>query len=181
MVVDVESPAPNQFNFVITNVGRTPADVKSIWTTFILTKRGEKLEIPIDEKTNESLMNTPPCLIPPTVSQTVFRCNIDEMDKRQVFGGNITFSVGLVDLHFYGRIVYSDVLQTADFPGPARKLGGCIGKFRCRARCPFPRSALAPAQQLYIAESKLGHYQPKRGFAQSWAAAFTILLARQTA
>lgn len=111
IVIDVESPAPNQFNFIATNTGRIPADVKSIWTTSIATKRGEKLEIPVDEKTGESHMNTPPCLIPPAASQIVFRCNIDEMDKRGVFGRNQTFSLGFTDLRFYGRIIYSDILQ----------------------------------------------------------------------
>jgi hypothetical protein len=106
IVIHVESPAPNQFNFIATNTGRIPADVKSIWTTSIVTKRGENLEVPIDEKTRESLMNTPPCLIPPTASQIVFRCNIDEMEKRGIFG--------FAELRFYGRILYSDILQPAD-------------------------------------------------------------------
>jgi hypothetical protein len=87
--------------------------VKSIWATSIVTKRGENLEVPIDEKTRESLMNTPPCLIPPTASQIVFRCNIDEMDKQGAFGRNLTFSRGFVELRFYGRILYSDILQPA--------------------------------------------------------------------
>lgn len=111
IVIDVESPAPNQFNFIATNTGRIPADVKSIWAAAIVTKRGERLEIPIDDKTGESLMNTPPCLIPPTARQIVFRCNIEEMNKQGSFGRNTTFSQGFVELRFYGRIIYSDILQ----------------------------------------------------------------------
>ena len=111
IVIKVESPTPNQFNFIATNTGRIPANVKSIWATPIATKRGEKLKIPADEKTEESLMNTPPCLMPPTASQIVYQCNIDEMDKHGFFGKNLTFSLGFTELRFYGRIIYSDILQ----------------------------------------------------------------------
>ncbi len=111
IVVSVESPAPNQFNFIATNVGRTPANVKSIWSTSIIAKRGEVLQVPLDEKTAESLMNTPSCLIPPTASQIVFRCNTEDMEKQGAFGRNMTFAQGFSNLWFYGRIVYSDILQ----------------------------------------------------------------------
>jgi hypothetical protein len=114
IVIDVESPAPNQFNFIATNTGRIPADVKSIWATSIVTKNREKLNVPIDEKTGESLINTPPCLIPPNAKQIVLRCNIDEMDKHGTFGRNLTFSRGFAELRFYGRILYSDILQPAE-------------------------------------------------------------------
>jgi len=111
IVIDVESPSPNQFNFIATNTGRTPADVKSIWANAIITKRGDTLEIPPEEKTSDSLLSNPPCLIPPTAGQVVFRCNIDQMEKAGVFGRNMTFAQGFVELRFYGRIIYSDVLQ----------------------------------------------------------------------
>jgi hypothetical protein len=56
IVESVESPSSNQFNFVITNVGRTPANVRSVWIAPIITERGEKPEIPTDEKTRELLL-----------------------------------------------------------------------------------------------------------------------------
>lgn len=116
IVVSVESPAPNQFHFRATNVGKTPAKVKSIWTTSIIVKREEELQVPSDDKTGESLMNTPSCLIPPTASQIVFRCNIEDMEKKRAFGQNMIFAQGFVNLWFYGRIVYSDTLQPDDSP-----------------------------------------------------------------
>jgi hypothetical protein len=111
IVISVESPAPNQFNFIATNVGRTPANVKSIWSSRIISKRGDQMEVPSDEKTGESLLDTPPCLIPPTASQIVLRCNMDDLEKQGAFGRNVIFAQGFVHLWFYGRIVYSDILQ----------------------------------------------------------------------
>ncbi len=111
IVVNVESLAPGQFNFILKNVGRTPAKVRSIWSMPILTKRGESLRIPPDEQTGESLLCSPPCLIPPTATQIIFRFDVAEMDKRNAFGVNITFSQGFTELRFYGRIVYFDPLQ----------------------------------------------------------------------
>jgi hypothetical protein len=116
IVVSVESPVPGQFNFRATNVGRTPATVKSIWHASLVAKRGEVLQVPLDEKTGKSLMDTPPCLIPPTANQIVHRCNIEDMEKKGAFGQNMTFALGLSNLWFYGRIVYSDVLQLESSP-----------------------------------------------------------------
>jgi len=106
IVESVESPSSNQFNFVITNVGRTPANVRSVWIAPIITERGEKPEIPTDEKTRELLLGFSPYLLPPTAREVVFRFNIEDINK-QVFPS--------AELRFYGRILYSDVLQTNDF------------------------------------------------------------------
>jgi hypothetical protein len=111
IVVDVESPAPGKFNFIAKNVGRTPAKVRSIWSSPIITKRGKTLCIPPDEQTKDSLIGMSPCLIPPTDTYTVLRCDIAELDKGNAFGVGVTFSQGFADLRFYGRIVYFDILQ----------------------------------------------------------------------
>jgi hypothetical protein len=111
IVVSVESTAPNQFNFIAKNVGRTPAKVKSIWSMPVLSKREDTLHVPTDEQTAESLLSTPPCLIPPTASQVILRCDIDELEKQGAFGRNMRFSQGFVNLWFYGRIVYFDFMQ----------------------------------------------------------------------
>jgi hypothetical protein len=111
IVVSVESPAPGKFNFIARNVGRTPAKVRSIWSIPIIVKRDELLRVPPDEATGESLLSTPPCLIPPTATQIILRCDIAELDKRNAFGPNMTFFQGFASIWFYGRIIYSDILQ----------------------------------------------------------------------
>lgn len=112
IVVDVESPVPGKFNFIAKNVGRTPAKVMSIWSSQIITQRGKTLCIPPDEQTKDSLLGMSPCLIPPTATQIVLRCDVAELDKQKAFGAGVTFSQGFAGLRFYGRIVYFDILQT---------------------------------------------------------------------
>lgn len=109
IVINVESPTPNQFNFIIENVGRTPAHVKSIWASWIPTRRGERLEIPSDDETEEPIMGFSSYLLPPTASQIAFRFNIEEMNQR---GGFFPTH----ELRFYGRILYSDILQSEGSP-----------------------------------------------------------------
>ncbi len=112
IVVDVESPAPGKFNFIARNVGRTPAKIHSVWSSQIITHRDKVLQIPPDEKTNDTLLGMAPCLIPPTATLIVLRCDIAELDKRHAFGPNVTFSQGFSDLRFYGRVVYFDIFES---------------------------------------------------------------------
>lgn len=117
IVVSVESPEPNEFNFRATNVGKTPAKIKSIWSSPITFWRDSELEIPPDEKTGESLLSTPPCLLPPTDSQIVLRCDIGKLGPGQYVGPDASARVqndiqkGFRSLYFYGRIIYSDTLD----------------------------------------------------------------------
>jgi hypothetical protein len=84
--------------------------VRAIWAQAIITRRGELLAVPPDANTNESLINTPPCLIPPMGKTIVFHCDINTYDKTP---GGIGDGIdkGFVYLRFYGRIIYDDILQ----------------------------------------------------------------------
>ncbi len=117
IVVSIESPEPNKFDFRATNVGKTPARIKSIWSAPVSFYRDEQMKIPPDEQTGESQMNTPPCLLPPTASQIVFRFNLGEFGAGPAAtpeGFSRTqndIRKGFRSLHFYGRIIYSNTLE----------------------------------------------------------------------
>jgi hypothetical protein len=120
IVVSVESPVRNQFHFRATNVGRTPARVISIWSCPLIVKRGEELKLPSDSESGESLVNTPPCLLPPTASTIVFQISLADLYDPTLTG---TFAAarqmlakGFDSAYSFGRIIYTDVLATPESP-----------------------------------------------------------------
>jgi len=115
VVISVDSIVPGEFRFWATNEGKTPARVVSIWATNISFKRGEKsLPVPSDEETSESLLQFPPCLIPPAAKKIVWQCTVAEFQKSSGGGeGDASlFSRGFSAAYIYGRIRYFDVLDT---------------------------------------------------------------------
>ena len=115
IVVSVETTVPGEFRFWATNTGKTPAKVASIWSCNITVGQGAELIIPSDDKTNESLLSSPPCLLPPTAKQIVWQCKTEDFQK--ISGGGdrekSLFSRGFVSAYIYGRIRYFNVLDTA--------------------------------------------------------------------
>lgn len=111
IVINVESPAPNQFHFKATNVGRTPARITAIYGHPLIVRRNRPEPTPDFEGT-ESLLSTPPCLLPSTTSCTALRCNIEELhgsDSVEDFLRYVTS--GLFEIWFYGRVIYFDTLE----------------------------------------------------------------------
>jgi hypothetical protein len=113
IVVSVDSPVPGEFRFWATNEGRTPAKVISIWSCSLPLMRDDKLTIPPDEKTNESLVQSPPCLIPPTAKQIIWQCKVADFQKASGGGkgDQSLFSRGFFSAYIFGRIRYFDVLD----------------------------------------------------------------------
>jgi hypothetical protein len=114
IVVSVEAFVPGEFRFWATNEGKTPANVVSIWSCNIPLKRGDKLATPPDDQTDESLLQSPPCLIPPGAKTVVWQCTAGGFHKQ--FGGNPAngqslFARGLLSAYMFGRIRYFDVLD----------------------------------------------------------------------
>jgi hypothetical protein len=103
LVISVESPSPNQFVFTAKNEGRTPARINSIWTKPLMADQGGTLRIPSDEETAESLISTPPRLLPPNGTCTVFYCD----EQRLRLMRESAFSA----VYFYGRISYFNTLE----------------------------------------------------------------------
>jgi hypothetical protein len=116
IVVNVESTVRNQFIFKATNVGRTPAKITSIWSSnAVVRKRGEKFQLSPDYEKGESLLNTPPCLLPPSKDCIVFRCNIEELRGEHSYEQWMKYlAEGLSMVWSYGRITYFDTLAAAD-------------------------------------------------------------------
>jgi hypothetical protein len=85
------------FVFNATNVGRTPAIVKSIYSIRVPWERGKDLQIPTDDNTNESIFGMPPCFLPPMATCFAGRFDVKAMPR-------------IGPIYFYGRIVYSGTL-----------------------------------------------------------------------
>jgi hypothetical protein len=113
VVVSVDSAVPGEFRFWATNEGKTPAKVDSIWSCNIPLERGEKLTIPPDEQTKESLLQSPPCLIPPNAKRIIWQCKAADFQKASGGGEGekSRFSRGFVSAYIFGRIRYFDVLD----------------------------------------------------------------------
>jgi hypothetical protein len=114
LVVSVDSIVPGEFRFWVTNVGNTPAKVDSIWSCNITLMRGEELTIPPDEQTQESLLRSPQCLIPPDAKQIIWQCTVGEFQKASGGGDGekSLFSRGFSSAYIFGRIRYFNVLDT---------------------------------------------------------------------
>jgi hypothetical protein len=104
LVISVESPSPNKFVFIAKNEGRTPARIKSIWSKPIPAVMGQPGPVPSDDETAESLISTPPQVLPTNGTCTVFYCDEHRLELMQAS----KFS----SIYFYGRIVYFNTLET---------------------------------------------------------------------
>jgi hypothetical protein len=104
IVVSVQQQG-DHFTFIAKNVGKTPARIASVWASPVLARfRDEKPLIPSDDQTAESLISTPPRLLPPTAEYIVHRYTLDDIKRMQQ---NAFWTV-----HIYGRIRYLDTLKT---------------------------------------------------------------------
>jgi hypothetical protein len=110
IVVSVESQGANQFIFKATNVGRTPARIVSIWGQREIVHRGNKFQVSLDYEKGEGLINTPPCLLPPTAYCTAFLNNSEELrlNSPDVWS---SFEGGFSVMFSYGKIIYFDTLE----------------------------------------------------------------------
>jgi hypothetical protein len=102
LVISVESQLPNQFVVTATNEGQTPARINSIWSKMLMDNPNGTLQIPSDKEMANSVMSTPPQLLPPKGTCTVFYC--DE-HRLELMRGDAFCSV-----YFHGRISYSNTL-----------------------------------------------------------------------
>jgi hypothetical protein len=94
----------DQFTFIAKNVGKTPARIKSVWVSpLLVTPRDKKLNVPSDEETAQSLLSTPPRLLPPTAEYVVHRYTWDDLNK--------VHKTDFADIRIYGRILYFDILN----------------------------------------------------------------------
>jgi hypothetical protein len=113
IVIKVESAGKNKFHFRAVNEGRTPAIITSI-RGFPRVVRLNRVEPPLEDKEGESLMSTPPCLLPATASCTALFCNIEELRGTDSVEDFLRYIAGgLFEIWFYGRVVYFDVLEPA--------------------------------------------------------------------
>jgi len=122
IVISVESEEPNQFIFRATNVGRTPANIKAIWSSPVRLNRGEGLELSKEYYNDDGLFTYPPRLLPPTESCMVGQCNIAELrgkDTVEAWMTNLNGSFSSV--YFYGKVMYSDVLGIAHISQPVTR------------------------------------------------------------
>jgi uncharacterized membrane protein YidH (DUF202 family) len=114
IVISVDSVVAGEFRFWAKNEGKTPARVVSIWSCNIPLRREETLTIPPDEQTSESLLQSPPCLIPPAAKRIIWQCTVADFQKAS--GGGTEeqsfFGRGFVLAYIFGRIRYFDVLDT---------------------------------------------------------------------
>jgi hypothetical protein len=104
VVVTAEMVGKDEFIFRAANKGNTPARIMSVWYCPVVTKRGGSVVIPPDEKTAESLISHPPLLLPPDGTFFVFRWGVTEMKGISL--------PPIASLHFYGRIRYSNTLES---------------------------------------------------------------------
>jgi hypothetical protein len=103
LVISVEHQLPNQFIFTAKNEGQTPARINSIWNKPLIADRDGTLQIPSDEEMAETVMSTPPQLLPPKGACTVYFCDEHRM---QLMRGDAFCAV-----YFHGRIRYSNTLE----------------------------------------------------------------------
>ena len=111
IVVSVESPAANQFIFKATNVGKTAARIISIWADMAIVERGKEFQVADGYDKGESLVSTPPCLLPPTGYCTALWNNTEELSRNspEVWS---RYERGFSTMFSYGRIVYFDTVET---------------------------------------------------------------------
>lgn len=102
LVISVESQLPNQFVFTAKNEGETPARINSIWSKLLMEDPNGTLQIPSDKDMANSVMTTPPQLLPPKGTRTVYVC--DEHRLKQMRGDAFRA------VYFHGRISYSNTL-----------------------------------------------------------------------
>jgi hypothetical protein len=114
IVVRVECQPEGGFNFWMKNEGKTPAKVASIWSTNLFLDRTETLVVPTDEETSESLLSSPPCLVPPGAERIIWRCSKEDFERASGggTGEQSRFYRGFGSGDLYGRIRYFNVLDT---------------------------------------------------------------------
>jgi hypothetical protein len=113
IVVGVEFPKFDQFVFKATNVGRTPAKITSIWGANAVQRiRNDKVQLAPGYEKGESLLSTPPQLLPPTASCIAFACTLDDL-RGEYSSEEWTKRLedGLSTVWTYGRITYFDTLE----------------------------------------------------------------------
>jgi hypothetical protein len=130
LVISVESPSPNKFVFIAKNEGRTPARIKSIWSKPIPAVMGQPGPIPSDDETAESLISTPPQVLPTNGTCTVFYCDEHRLELMQAS----KFS----SIYFYGRIVYFNTLETDPDKPYETKWLYCLIPGTAKGSIPFP-------------------------------------------
>jgi hypothetical protein len=104
LVVTAEIAGANEFVLRAKNEGNTPARIASVWHVPIVTKRGQNMEIPPDEKTAESLMQHLPLLLPPKGTLMVLKWGVTEMQGISL--------PPISSLDFYVRIRYFNTLES---------------------------------------------------------------------
>jgi len=112
IVVSVESPAAHQFNFRATNVGKTPARIASIYSSNTVARREGGPHVSPEYEKGVCLLNTPPCLLPPTASCIVFHCNVEDLRGRDSVEAWMKYlAEGFSTVWSYGKIIYFNTLE----------------------------------------------------------------------
>src|ERR1035437_5469958 len=97
--------------FRAVNVGKTPAEVISIHGRVQPIGQGNTMSEINWEELDESLISTPPCFLPPTVSCAAF-----DIDLEKLFGApedaHYSLKMGMHEFVFYGKVRYYDILRS---------------------------------------------------------------------
>ena len=114
VVVNVALQAPNEFIFSAKNVGKTPAKIIGIYSSKTSLNRGEKFEPSPEYEKGESLLSSPPCLLPPTVEIPIYHYKLAELrGNRSVEEWLSYFIRGFANVYVYGKITYYDVFEAS--------------------------------------------------------------------
>lgn len=123
LVIDVKQPRPGEYLFYLKNTGKTPARVVSIWVKNFWVPREQEVVLPTNEESRESLLSTPPKMIPAGSIHPLWYCTRAEF--QQMSGGGpgeqSRFERGFGAALMYGRVRYFDVLSDeAEVPHETR-------------------------------------------------------------
>ena len=113
IVVSVEVVESDQFRFWAKNEGKTPAKILSIWGRNFAVERGEQLSIPVDDESDESLLQYQPGLLPPGARRVVWSCERAEFQAMSGGGEGeqSRLAKGFSSGYIFGRVRYFDVLD----------------------------------------------------------------------
>jgi hypothetical protein len=109
IVIDVKRQ-DSIVSFRAVNVGKTPAEVLSVHGNTISIAQGNSAPVICWDELDESLICTPPCFLPPTIS-----CPAFEIDLEKLFGtpedAHYSLKMGMHEFVFYGKVRYFDTLK----------------------------------------------------------------------
>ncbi len=99
------------FHFSAKNTGRTAANVTAIYGSPLLVRRNRETPVP-DFTKRESLLGTPPCLLPAQATCSALRCNIEDLRGNDSVDDFMKYvDKDLFEIWFYGRILYLNTVE----------------------------------------------------------------------